>query len=204
MQAGEYAQCPWIFSVLRLLEHGISLNRIFGSMIQQKKSSYLIPRLAIFVLLLSPLSSCNSQTSAPPSQKSSSSNIYPEQQSPPPDQYAVTPNIYAEQSGVLEAQRDHLRHVEVTVTAPVYKLLRDDNQGIPHQRFLIKLANGSTVLIAHDTNMAPKVPLSPGCLIRIHGEYIWTDRGGVIHWTHHTDTPRHTGGWIDCNGQRYQ
>lgn len=88
--------------------------------------------------------------------------------------------------------------------APVYKVLRDDKEGIPHERFLIELCNGSTVLIAHDTNMAPRVPLQRGDLVRIHGEYIWTEKGGVIHWTHHTDTPRHVGGWIDFNGQRYQ
>ena len=110
----------------------------------------------------------------------------------------------AVQAEVLQAQQQQLRHVEVTVEAPVYKTLRDDTEGIPHQRFLIGLSNGTTVLIAHDTNMAPRVPLHSGDWVRIHGEFIWTERGGVIHWTHHTDTPRHVGGWIDYNGRRYQ
>jgi hypothetical protein len=112
--------------------------------------------------------------------------------------------IRAAQAQVLQAQEQHWKKVEVTVEAPVAKLLRDDTEGIPHQRFLLQLANGTTVLIAHDTAMAPYVPLHPGDWVRIHGEYIWTDRGGVIHWTHHTDTPRHEGGWIQYNGQIYQ
>jgi len=112
--------------------------------------------------------------------------------------------VYALQSQVIQAQQQHWRHVEVTVEAPVYKTLRDDTEGLPHQRFLLNLVNGTTVLIAHDTRMAPRVPLGRGDWVRIHGEFIWTEQGGVIHWTHHTDTPRHEGGWIDYNGQRYQ
>ncbi len=111
---------------------------------------------------------------------------------------------YGSQAEVIQAQEQRSRRVEITVEAQVYKLLADDTEGIPHQRFLLKLANGTTVLVAHDTNMAQRVPLEPGSLVRIHGEYIWNAKGGVIHWTHHTDTVRHEGGWIDFNGQRYQ
>jgi len=109
-----------------------------------------------------------------------------------------------DQSQVITAQAAQAYKVEVTVQAPVYKLLRDDTEGLPHQRFLIVLNNGTTVLIAHDVQMAPRVPLKPGDVVTIHGEYIWNKKGGVIHWTHHTDTARHVGGWIDFNGQRYQ
>jgi len=114
---------------------------------------------------------------------------------------AVSPPAQAE---VLQAQRMQVRKVEVTLEAPVVKILSDDTEGIPHQRFLIGLANGSTVLIAHDTRMAPRVPVNRGDMVRVHGEYIWNEKGGVIHWTHHTDTPRHEGGWIDFNGMRYE
>jgi hypothetical protein len=118
-------------------------------------------------------------------------------------QYA-SPQFAQGEIQVLEAQQARMRKVEVTIDAPVLKLLPDDTQGLPHQRFLLKLSNGSTVLVAHDTAMAPRVPLQPGTMVRIHGEYIWNERGGVIHWTHHSDTPRHEGGWILYNGQYYQ
>lgn len=108
------------------------------------------------------------------------------------------------QAEIIAAQKEHERKVEVTVDARVYKLLPDDTIGLPHQRFLIELENGSTVLVAHDTKLAPHVPLSQGDMVRIHGEYIWNNRGGVLHWTHHNPGGRHEGGWIDFNGQRYQ
>jgi hypothetical protein len=119
---------------------------------------------------------------------------------------APTRNTFApaEQADVISAQDNHLQKVEVTVTAPIKKVLPDDTKGLPHERFLLLLANGSTVLIAHDTAMAPRVPLNAGDNVTIHGEYIWNERGGVIHWTHHSDNGRHEGGYIDYQGQRYQ
>lgn len=108
------------------------------------------------------------------------------------------------QAQVMSAQAAHAIKVEVTVIAPVKKLLPEDDQGLPHQKFLLELVNGSTILIAHDLAMANRVPIRPGDIVKIHGEYIWNSRGGLIHWTHHTDTPYHEGGWIDFQGVRYQ
>src|SRR5262249_49492425 len=105
---------------------------------------------------------------------------------------------------VIACQQQRAIKVEVTVEAPVVRLLREDDIGLPHQKFLIGLSNGSTVLIAHDLKMADSVPLTIGDIVRIHGEYIWNARGGLIHWTHHSDTPYHEGGWIELNGTRYQ
>jgi hypothetical protein len=105
---------------------------------------------------------------------------------------------------VLNAQDDHARKVEVTVEAPVKELLPDDTEGLPHQRFLLALSNHTTVLVAHDTQMAPHVPIAVGDRVKIHGEYIWNGEGGVIHWTHHTDTPRHEGGWIELKGHKFE
>ena len=109
-----------------------------------------------------------------------------------------------QQQEILAAQQDHARKVEVTVDARVDKKLPDDTKGLPHERFLIRLGNGTRVLVAHDTKMAPYVPLQAGDTVRIHGEYIWNEQGGVLHWTHHANTGRHEGGWIDYAGQRYQ
>jgi hypothetical protein len=105
---------------------------------------------------------------------------------------------------VIEAQNAHAIKLEVTVEAPVLKVLREDDRGLPHQKFLIGLSNGTTVLIAHNLKMASQVPISAGDTVRIHGEYIWNAHGGLIHWTHHTDTPYHEGGWIEFQGVRYQ
>jgi hypothetical protein len=107
-------------------------------------------------------------------------------------------------SQVVAAQEAHLSKVELTVRAKVIKLLPEDSEGLPHQRFLLGLSNGTTVLVAHDVKMAPSVPVEVGDTPIIRGEYIWNDKGGLIHWTHHTDTWRHEGGWIFLNGTRYQ
>ena len=113
----------------------------------------------------------------------------------------VTPEDQVE---VLKAQREQDHRVEVTVTAKVLKMLPEDTRGIPHEQFLLILNNGTTVKVAHDTAMAERVPLQAGDVVHIHGEYIWNEKGGVIHWTHHSDSPRHPGGYIDFNGKRYQ
>lgn len=105
---------------------------------------------------------------------------------------------------VLRAQSAHLVNAPVTVSARVLKILREDIEGTPHQKFLIILSNGSTVLIAHNIQMAPQVPIQEGTFITIHGDYIWNAKGGLIHWTHHSDTPKHGDGWIYYNGRRYQ
>ncbi|HEY9718058.1 MAG TPA: DUF3465 domain-containing protein [Trichormus sp.] len=104
----------------------------------------------------------------------------------------------------IRAQDGHLFKVEVTVKAPVKELLPDDTEGVPHQRFLIELSNGTTLLIAHDTAIAPHVPLEPGDTPIIRGEFIWNQRGGVIHFTHHPARPGHEGGFIYVNGKRYE
>jgi hypothetical protein len=108
------------------------------------------------------------------------------------------------QKEVLEAQGAQARKVEVLFSARVARLLPDDTEGLPHQRFLLRLANGSTVLVAHDTKYAPHVPIQEGDRVSVKGEYIWNARGGVVHWTHHSDTFRHESGFIESGGKRYE
>ncbi len=105
---------------------------------------------------------------------------------------------------IRQAQEAHMINAEVTGKAVVLKLLPDDRQGLQHQKFLLQLSNGTTILVAHDISYAPKVPIVPGDQITIHGSYIWNSKGGLIHWTHHSDSPRHEGGWIQFQGQYYQ
>ncbi len=87
----------------------------------------------------------------------------------------------------------------------VIKILPDDNEGSRHQRFILKLHSGQTLLIAHNIDLAPRLStLRKGDTVAFYGEYEWNAKGGVIHWTHHDPSGRHEPGWLKYNGQTYQ
>jgi hypothetical protein len=84
-------------------------------------------------------------------------------------------------------------------------MLPDDQDGSRHQRFIVQLASGQTVLIAHNIDIATRVDaLKVGDTVRFYGEYVWNARGGVIHWTHHDPQGRHVAGWVMRDGKTYQ
>jgi len=84
-------------------------------------------------------------------------------------------------------------------------VLPDDLKGSRHQRFLLKLDSGQTLLIAHNIDLAPRIDsIEPGDTVEFHGEYEWNPRGGVIHWTHRDPSNRHVGGWLKHRGNTYQ
>jgi hypothetical protein len=87
----------------------------------------------------------------------------------------------------------------------VIRVLPDDTKGSRHQRFLVRLSTGRTVLIAHNIDLAPRVQgLSEGDTVTFSGEFEDNDKGGVVHWTHHDPSGRHVAGWIRHRGQVYQ
>jgi hypothetical protein len=103
---------------------------------------------------------------------------------------------------IEEAARSRRSGFMVTVDAPVVKVLRDDNNGSRHQRFLIELETGRTLLVAHNIDLAKRIPLREGDPVRVRGQYEWNEKGGVLHWTHHDPDGSHEGGWIEHRGQR--
>lgn len=95
--------------------------------------------------------------------------------------------------------------VQVTGSGRVIKILADDLKGSRHQRFILQLPPGITVLVAHNIDLAPKLHgLKAGDTVEFYGEYEWNTRGGVIHWTHDDPAGRHVDGWLKFNGQLYQ
>lgn len=100
-------------------------------------------------------------------------------------------------------QRHSGRRVEDRGT--VSRVLSDDNEGSRHQRFVLQLGSGQTLLVAHNIDVAPRVPsLKVGDTVAFYGEYEWNEQGGVIHWTHHDPQGRHPGGWLEHEGRRYE
>ncbi len=92
----------------------------------------------------------------------------------------------------------------VTVDGAVERTLADDNDGSRHQRFILRLSSGHTLLVAHNIDLADRVPLRSGDRVRVSGEYEWNEQGGVLHWTHHDPQGRRVGGWIEHEGTRYR
>ncbi len=87
----------------------------------------------------------------------------------------------------------------------VVRILPDDTEGDRHQRFILRLASGQTLLIAHNIDIAPRVtPLSEGDTVEYKGEYASNDKGGVVHWTHHDPSGNHPAGWLKHDGQTFQ
>jgi len=87
------------------------------------------------------------------------------------------------QGGMIEtAYQKHLSNVQVQGSGTVTRVLSDDNKGSRHQRFILQLASGQTLLIAHNIDLAPRIPaLSKGDRVAFYGEYEWNSKGGVIH-----------------------
>ena len=96
-------------------------------------------------------------------------------------------------------------NAQVKGQGTVIKILADDQDGSRHQRFIIKLSSGKTLLVAHNIDLAPRInSLQKGDLVIFKGEYEWNAQGGVIHWTHHDPAGNHPGGWIEHNGKKYE
>lgn len=114
----------------------------------------------------------------------------------------LTPGKEQILKSAFENQRSN---VQVEGKGIVVKILADDFDGNKHQRFIVKLSSGQTLLIAHNIDIAPRInSLQQGDLIAFYGEYEWNSQGGVIHWTHRDPHGNHVGGWIEHKGKRYQ
>lgn len=96
-------------------------------------------------------------------------------------------------------------NVQVSGIGIVAKLLRDDTQRPRHQKFILKLANSQTLLVAHNIDLAQRInTLKLGDYVSFYGEYEWNYKGGIIHWTHKDPRNVHINGWLKHHGIIYQ
>ncbi len=120
--------------------------------------------------------------------------------------HAVSQAGRVDSDAVLEHAFAHrLGNLQVTGQGTVVKLLPDDLQGSRHQRFILRLGSGRTLLVSHNIDLARRIDaLRVGDTVTFYGEYEWNPKGGVIHWTHHDPQGRHPAGWLEHDGQTYQ
>ena len=84
----------------------------------------------------------------------------------------------------------------IEVAGFVKKLLSDDNEGSRHQRFVLDIGSRRSLLIAHNIDLAKRVPVGMGDRVQVRGMYEWNELGGLVHWTHHDPHGVEDGGHI--------
>ncbi|PTC02173.1 hypothetical protein C9980_24285 [Vibrio mediterranei] len=117
----------------------------------------------------------------------------------------ISPIIHANDIQLRRAYENQQSDLQVKGEGTVSRVLSDDNKGSRHQRFILRLDSRQTLLVAHNIDLAPRIPdLKVGDRVQFFGEYEWNSKGGVIHWTHHDPRNRHEHGWLKHQGKVYQ
>jgi hypothetical protein len=117
----------------------------------------------------------------------------------------VESSIDGDASPIGQAVAEHKSGVQVAGDGLVNRILSDDKQGSRHQRIIVRLDSGQTILIEHNIDLAPRLEgIKEGDKVTLFGEYIWNDQGGLVHWTHKDPARKHIDGWIKHDGKIYQ
>ena len=108
-------------------------------------------------------------------------------------------------TAIEQAFKQHKSNVEVEGKGIVTKILADDNSGLKHQKFLVKISPEQTLLFAHNLDLASRIAqLAIGDRIEFKGEYVYNPKGGIVHWTHKDPQGHHAAGWLKHNGKVYE
>lgn len=106
---------------------------------------------------------------------------------------------------ITNAFQNKQSDIQVSGSGIVVSNLADDTKGSQHQKFILKLSSGQTLLVSHNIDLAPRIDtLRKGDTIEFYGEYEWNAKGGVVHWTHRDPGGSHVDGWLKHKGATYQ
>ncbi len=153
----------------------------------------------LFVLLVMCIALSFAACRAPNNAQVNTQNQTTEQVQPA----SVTANMDA--GAITEAFSAHRNLPQVQGSGIVVKVLKDDTKGLKHQKFLLKVSDNITILIAHNLDLAPRVEdVREGDSVSFKGEYIYTPKGGTVHWTHKDPRGNHQAGWLKHNGKTYE
>lgn len=87
---------------------------------------------------------------------------------------------------VREAYREKYTDFHIAVIGEIVEVLPDDVVGMPHQRFLIRIPGSKqTILVVHNLDFGKRIHLGKGDMLRVTGEYVWNQHGGLLHLTHY-------------------
>ncbi|MGG6325219.1 DUF3465 domain-containing protein, partial [Vibrio cholerae] len=80
-------------------------------------------------------------------------------------------SLYANDAALQQAYQSQQSDLQVQGFGQVAKVLPDDNDGSRHQKFILKLNSGQTLLVAHNIDLAPRIPnLKVGDSVEFYGE----------------------------------
>jgi len=152
----------------------------------------LLLALPVLLALMAGLAACGGE---PPGNAAGGSAGAAEAPTGSSDSDAILAKAYGERAADLQVEGQ----------GAVVRLLPDDEDGSRHQRFIIRLDSGQTLLVAHNIDLAPRIPgLQLGDAVAFHGMYEWSEEGGTIHWTHRDPAGEPAGGWLRHGGRTYQ
>lgn len=118
---------------------------------------------------------------------------------------SFTEQSTADEAALTSAFQNRKSNLQVSGSGVVIRILADDTSGSRHQKFILRLSSGQSLLISHNIDLAPRVnSLHKGDTVNFYGEYEWNAEGGVVHWTHHDPIGNHIGGWLKHKGVTYQ
>ena len=152
--------------------------------------------LLLAILVALNLTACRAPTNNPADNSSSA----PQTESTP-----VTTSASMDAGAISEAFGAQRNLPQVQGSGIVIKVLKDDTKGLQHQKFLLKISDNITILIAHNIDLAPRVAdIAEGDTVAFKGEYIYTPKGGTVHWTHKDPRGHHEAGYLKHNGKTYE
>ncbi len=118
---------------------------------------------------------------------------------------AATSSVAVGDAALARAFDERADDLPVEGRGTVTRVLADDAEGDRHQRFIVRLASGQTLLVAHNIDVAPRIEgLREGETVAFRGVYEWNAEGGLVHWTHHDPGGSHAPGWIRHEGRTYE
>ncbi|HFG2205961.1 TPA: DUF3465 domain-containing protein, partial [Vibrio cholerae] len=79
-------------------------------------------------------------------------------------------SLYANDAVLQQAYQSQQSDLQVQGFGQLVKVLPDDNDGSRHQKFILKLNSGQTLLVAHNIDLAPRIPnLKVGDIVEFYG-----------------------------------
>lgn len=166
------------------------------------------PFFIVTASLVFSLTACKPTPKADPTAQANGQNLSQANQGNISPKPAQKNSLNCNNQAIFQAfsQKNENQKIQVLGCGHVKKVLKDDNDGSRHQKFLITIDGYPqiSVLVAHNIDLAKRVEnIQANTPIRFYGEYIYNEKGGVLHWTHKDPTSRHQDGWLEYDGQKY-